>query len=91
VTKEEGLLRPVLMTSAATVFGHLPLVFVSGPGAAARDSIGTVLVAGMHVGTLFPLFIVPVYLAMGPPWHVAAGAFAGIAIAWAVPGARRRA
>jgi uncharacterized membrane protein len=66
VTKEEGLLRPVLMTSAATVFGHLPLVFVSGPGAAARDSIGTVLVAGMHVGTLFTLFIVPVYLAMGP-------------------------
>ena len=44
-------LRPVLMTSAATVFGHLPLVLVTGPGAEARNSIGTVLVAGMTVGT----------------------------------------
>ncbi|MGH8622589.1 MAG: efflux RND transporter permease subunit, partial [Burkholderiales bacterium] len=52
-------LRPVLMTSAATVFGHLPLVLVSGPGAEARNSIGTVLVAGMTVGTLFTLFVVP--------------------------------
>lgn len=57
-------LRPVLMTSAATVFGHLPLVFVSGPGAAARNSIGTVLVAGMVVGTLFTLFVVPVFYAL---------------------------
>src|SRR6185295_16464742 len=54
-------LRPVLMTSAATVFGHLPLVFVSGPGAEARNSIGTVLVAGMTVGTVFTLFVVPVF------------------------------
>mgnify|MGYP000712260444 CR=1 FL=1 len=38
-------LRPVLMTTAATIFGHLPLVFVAGPGAAARNSIGIVLVA----------------------------------------------
>jgi len=53
-------LRPVLMTSAATVFGHLPLVFVSGPGAEARNSIGTVLVAGMSVGAVFTLFVVPV-------------------------------
>ena len=53
-------LRPVLMTSAATVFGHLPLVLVSGPGAAARNSIGTVLVSGMALGTLFTLFVVPV-------------------------------
>lgn len=53
-------LRPVLMTTAATVFGHLPLVLVSGPGAAARNSIGTVLVAGMSIGTLFTLFVVPV-------------------------------
>jgi multidrug efflux pump len=54
-------LRPVLMTSAATVFGHFPLVLVSGPGAEARNSIGTVLVAGMIVGTLFTLFVVPVF------------------------------
>lgn len=52
-------LRPVLMTSAATVFGHLPLVFVTGPGAEARNSIGIVLVAGMTIGTIFTLFVVP--------------------------------
>jgi multidrug efflux pump len=52
-------LRPVLMTSVATVLGHLPLVFVTGPGAEARNSIGIVLVAGMAVGTIFTLFVVP--------------------------------
>ena len=52
-------LRPVLMTSAATVFGHLPLVLVAGPGAEARNSIGIVLVAGMAIGTFFTLFVVP--------------------------------
>jgi multidrug efflux pump len=57
-------LRPVLMTSAATVFGHLPLVFVSGPGSEARNSIGTILVAGMTIGTLFTLFIVPVFYSL---------------------------
>jgi multidrug efflux pump len=57
-------LRPVLMTSAATVFGHLPLVFVTGPGSEARNSIGTVLVAGMIVGTMFTMFIVPVFYSL---------------------------
>jgi multidrug efflux pump len=57
-------LRPVLMTSTATVFGHLPLVLVTGPGAEARNSIGTVLVAGMTVGTLFTLFVVPVFYSL---------------------------
>jgi len=57
-------LRPVLMTSAATVFGHLPLVFATGPGSAARNSIGTVLVAGMTVGTVFTLFVVPVFYSL---------------------------
>lgn len=52
-------LRPILMTSAATIFGHMMLVFVSGAGAAARNSIGLVLVGGMAIGTLFTLFIVP--------------------------------
>ncbi|MGH7466041.1 MAG: efflux RND transporter permease subunit, partial [Longimicrobiales bacterium] len=56
--------RPVLMTSAATVFGHLPLVFVSGPGSEARNSIGTVLVTGMIIGTVFTLFIVPVFYSL---------------------------
>ncbi|MFO1451151.1 MAG: efflux RND transporter permease subunit [Opitutaceae bacterium] len=54
-------LRPVLMTSAATVFGHLMLIFVTGPGAAARNSIGWVLVVGMAVGTFFTLFVVPTF------------------------------
>ncbi|MDQ8204645.1 efflux RND transporter permease subunit [Pelagicoccus sp. SDUM812003] len=52
-------LRPILMTTAATVFGHIMLIFVSGAGAAARNSIGLVLVNGMAIGTLFTLFIVP--------------------------------
>jgi len=62
-------LRPVLMTSAATVFGHLPLVLVSGPGAEARNSIGTILVAGMTVGTLFTLFVVPVFYSLIAAQH----------------------
>ena len=52
-------LRPVLMTTTATVFGHFPLTLVSGPGAEARNSIGLVLVGGMAIGTLFTLFFVP--------------------------------
>ncbi len=52
-------LRPVLMTSVATVAGHLPLTLVSGPGAAARNSIGLVLVGGMSIGTVFTLLVVP--------------------------------
>src|SRR5690606_23840447 len=57
-------LRPVLMTSAATVFGHMPLVFVSGPGSAARNSIGIVLVSGMIIGTVFTMFVVPVFYSL---------------------------
>src|SRR5690606_34508368 len=53
-------LRPILMTSAATVAGHFPLTLVTGPGAVARNSIGVVLVGGMAIGTLFTLFVVPV-------------------------------
>ena len=45
-------LRPILMTTAATVVGHLPLVFASGPGAGARNSIGIMLVSGMIIGTV---------------------------------------
>jgi multidrug efflux pump len=52
-------LRPILMTTAATVFGHLPLVFAKGPGAGARNSIGIMLVSGMIIGTAFTLFVVP--------------------------------
>lgn len=52
-------LRPVLMTSVATVVGHFPLILASGAGAGARNSIGIVLVSGMIIGTLFTLFILP--------------------------------
>jgi multidrug efflux pump len=52
-------LRPVLMTSVATVCGHFPLTLVSGAGAAARNSIGITIVAGMAIGTLFTLLVIP--------------------------------
>ncbi|MDD2765240.1 MAG: efflux RND transporter permease subunit [Opitutaceae bacterium] len=52
-------LRPVLMTSVATIAGHFPLTLVTGAGAAARNSIGLVLVGGMTIGTVFTLFVVP--------------------------------
>ncbi|MEZ4600084.1 MAG: efflux RND transporter permease subunit [Syntrophotaleaceae bacterium] len=52
-------LRPILMTSVATIAGHFPLTLVSGAGAEARNSIGLVLVGGMFIGTLFTLFVVP--------------------------------
>ena len=52
-------LRPILMTTVATVAGHFPLTLVTGPGAVARNSIGIVLVGGMTIGTLFTLFIIP--------------------------------
>ncbi len=52
-------LRPILMTTAATVFGHFPLVLAKGPGAGARNSIGIMLVSGMIIGTAFTLFVVP--------------------------------
>jgi multidrug efflux pump len=68
-------LRPVLMTTAATVFGHMPLVFVSGPGSQARNSIGTVLVTGMTIGTLFTLFVVPVFYSLIAAEHAPHPAF----------------
>jgi multidrug efflux pump len=59
----ETRLRPVLMTSMATVFGHFPLILATGPGAEARNSIGLVVVTGMTIGTAFTIFFVPaIYL-----------------------------
>ncbi len=52
-------LRPILMTTVATVVGHFPLVLASGPGAGSRNSIGIVLVTGMIIGTAFTLFVLP--------------------------------
>ncbi len=68
-------LRPILMTSAATVVGHFPLILADGPGAGARNSIGVMLVSGMVVGTFFTLFVVPaVYLLVARDRRAAAAA-----------------
>ena len=53
-------LRPILMTTAAMVAGLIPLLFASGAGAASRYNIGMVIVAGLSIGTIFTLFILPV-------------------------------
>jgi multidrug efflux pump len=70
-------LRPILMTSVATVCGHFPLTLVTGPGAAARNSIGLVLVGGMVIGTAFTLFFVPAIYVLVARDHRAAAAAAG--------------
>ena len=59
IEASETRLRPILMTTAATVVGHFPLVLARGPGAGARNSIGIMLVSGMIIGTMFTLFVVP--------------------------------
>jgi len=66
-------LRPILMTTAAMVTGLLPLLTASGAGAASRFSIGLVVVAGMSIGTLFTLFVLPaVYVAIATDHRAAA-------------------
>jgi multidrug efflux pump len=65
-------LRPVLMTSVATVAGHFPLTLVTGAGAIARNSIGVVLVGGMAIGTLFTLLVIPSLYALIARDHRAA-------------------
>jgi multidrug efflux pump len=67
-------LRPVLMTSVATIAGHFPLTLVTGPGAEARNSIGLVLVGGMTIGTIFTLLVVPSLYILIAREHAAAGA-----------------
>jgi multidrug efflux pump len=57
-------LRPILMTTGATVLGHFPLVLVTGAGAEARNSIGIILVAGMLIGTFFTLIVLPLLYQM---------------------------
>jgi multidrug efflux pump len=52
-------LRPVLMTTAAMVFGMVPLILATGAGAVSRFDIGTVIATGMSIGTLFTLFVLP--------------------------------
>jgi multidrug efflux pump len=67
----ETRLRPILMTTAATVVGHFPLVLARGPGAGARNSIGIMLVSGMIIGTVFTLFVVPSIYMLVARKHVA--------------------
>jgi multidrug efflux pump len=66
-------LRPVLMTSVATIAGNFPLTLVTGAGAAARNSIGIVLVSGMTIGTIFTLLVVPsIYMLIARDHHTEA-------------------
>jgi len=59
-------LRPILMTTAAMVFGVVPLVVASGAGAAGRQAMGIVIFSGLSIGTLFTLFVVPaMYMFIG--------------------------
>jgi multidrug efflux pump len=63
-------LRPILMTSASTILGALPLVLASGAGAAGRYNIGLIITTGMAIGTLFTLFVVPaMYLVLAHNFH----------------------
>lgn len=74
-------LRPILMTTAATVFGHFPLVLVTGAGAEARNSIGIILVAGMLIGTIFTLFVLPtVYMLIGENYAKKEKAFSPVVV-----------
>ena len=65
-------LRPILMTTAAMVVGLIPLLLASGAGAASRFSIGVVIVAGMSIGTLFTLFVLPMVYTLLAKDHRAA-------------------
>ncbi|HTV87843.1 MAG TPA: multidrug efflux RND transporter permease subunit [Stellaceae bacterium] len=65
-------LRPILMTTAAMVMGLVPLLIATGAGAASRYSIGLVVVAGMSIGTLFTLFVLPAVYTVLAKDHVAA-------------------
>jgi len=64
-------LRPILMTTAAMVFGVLPLVIASGAGAAGRHAMGLVIFSGLSIGTMFTLFVVPAMYMFISGEHVA--------------------
>ena len=61
-------LRPILMTSAATVMGAVPLVVAGGPGSASRATIGVVIISGVAFATLLSLFVVPAFYALLAPF-----------------------
>jgi multidrug efflux pump len=60
-------LRPILMTSIATIAGAVPLVTAGGPGSAARSSIGVVVIFGVAFSTLLSLYVVPSFYALLAP------------------------
>lgn len=78
-------LRPILMTTAATVVGPFPLVLATGPGAGARNSIGIMLVSGMIIGSIFTLFVVPSLHMLLARRHVAVPAGEAVRQGSAVP------
>ena len=61
-------LRPILMTSIATVVGAVPLVVAGGPGSASRATIGIVVIFGVSVSTFLSLFVVPAFYALLAPY-----------------------
>ena len=67
-------MRPILMTSVATVAGALPLVFAHGAGAQSRYTIGIVIVFGVTISTLLSLFVVPALYAQVAAWTRSPGA-----------------
>jgi multidrug efflux pump len=74
LSREEGMiasarlrLRPILMTTAATALGVVPLMTADGAGAAARFAMGLVIFSGITVGTLFTLFVVPTFYTLVSP------------------------
>ncbi len=69
-------LRPILMTSLATIFGALPLVLAGGPGSASRSTIGIVIITGVAFSTLLSLFVVPAFYRLLAPYTRAPGAVA---------------
>lgn len=74
-------LRPILMTTAAMVFGVLPLVIASGAGAAGRHAMGLVIFTGLSIGTLFTLFVVPaMYLFLAADHQALSARAAGKAV-----------
>ncbi|MBW8852117.1 MAG: efflux RND transporter permease subunit [Xanthomonadales bacterium] len=61
-------LRPILMTSVATIMGAIPLVVAGGPGSASRSTIGIVVIAGVAFSTLLSLFVVPAFYRVIAPY-----------------------
>ncbi|WP_140719387.1 efflux RND transporter permease subunit [Pseudomonas sp. Hp2] len=61
-------LRPILMTSIATVVGAIPLVVAGGPGSASRATIGVVVIFGVSLSTLLSLYVVPAFYSLIAPF-----------------------